>query len=105
MTDMWGDLVWAALADLKTRLMLVLPGILAMLTPTAAGFAGARVRGRGRPRPRPPAGVRPPPPGPGGRRRPPPGGVAHRGRAPSSRRAEAAVPGAGTHRVLERAGA
>jgi hypothetical protein len=25
MTDMWGDLVWAALADLKTRLMLVLP--------------------------------------------------------------------------------
>ena len=23
MTDMWGDLVWAALADLKTRLIIV----------------------------------------------------------------------------------
>ena len=41
MTDMWGDLVWTALADLKTRLLLVLPGILAMLTLTAVGLAAA----------------------------------------------------------------
>ncbi len=46
MTDMWGDLVWAALADLKTRLMLVLPGILAMLTLAAVGLAGAWVSAR-----------------------------------------------------------
>src|SRR4026209_2378408 len=46
MTDMWGDLVWAALADLKTRLMLVLPGILAMLTLTAVGFAAAWIGAR-----------------------------------------------------------
>lgn len=39
MTDMWGDLVWAALADLKTRLMLVLPGILAMITLAVVGLA------------------------------------------------------------------
>ena len=46
MTDMWGDLVWAALADLKTRLMLVLPGILAMLTLAAVGLARAWVSAR-----------------------------------------------------------
>jgi hypothetical protein len=41
MTDMWGDLVWAALADLQTRLVLMLPGVLAMLTLAVVGFAGA----------------------------------------------------------------
>jgi hypothetical protein len=41
MTDMWGDLVWAALADLQTRLLLVLPGILAMLTLAVVGLVGA----------------------------------------------------------------
>jgi hypothetical protein len=46
MTDMWGDLVWAALEDLKTRLTLVLPGILAMLTIAAVGFAAAWVGAR-----------------------------------------------------------
>ncbi len=46
MTDMWSDLVWAALADLKTRLMLVLPGILAMLTLAAVGLAGAWISAR-----------------------------------------------------------
>src|SRR4029453_1260298 len=46
MTDMWGDLVWAALADLKMRLMLVLPGILAMLTLTAVGLAAAWIGAR-----------------------------------------------------------
>jgi len=39
MTDMWGDLVWAALRNLGERLSLVLPGILAMLTLTAIGLA------------------------------------------------------------------
>ena len=38
--------MWAALADLKTRLMLVLPGILAMLTLAAVGLAGAWVSAR-----------------------------------------------------------
>ena len=46
MTDMWGDLVWAALADLKTRLMLVLPGILAMLTLAIVGLALAWISAR-----------------------------------------------------------
>src|SRR5258706_2649831 len=46
MTDMWGDLVWAALADLKTRLVLVMPGILAMLTLAVVGLVGAWVRPR-----------------------------------------------------------
>jgi len=46
MTDMWGDLVWAALADLKTRLILVLPGILAMLTLAVVGLVGAWIAAR-----------------------------------------------------------
>ena len=46
MTDMWGDLVWAALADLKTRLVLVMPGILAMLTLAVVGLAGAWIAAR-----------------------------------------------------------
>src|SRR5258706_15159941 len=46
MTDMWGDLVWAALADLKTRLVLVMPGILAMLTLAVVGLVGARIAAR-----------------------------------------------------------
>src|SRR4026207_786524 len=46
MTDMWGDLVWAALADLKTRLMLVLPRILAMLTLAIVGLALAWISAR-----------------------------------------------------------
>jgi hypothetical protein len=46
MTDIWGDLVWAALADLKTRLVLVLPGILAMLTLAVVGLAGAWIAAR-----------------------------------------------------------
>ena len=41
MTDMWRELVWAALRDLAARLMLVLPGILAMLTLAAVGLVGA----------------------------------------------------------------
>src|SRR5216683_1393323 len=46
MTDIWGDLVWAALADLKTRLVLVLPGVLAMLTLAVVGLAGAWIAAR-----------------------------------------------------------
>src|SRR6266404_3924233 len=46
MTDMWGDLVWAALADLKMRLLLVLPGVLAMLTLAVVGLTGAWIAAR-----------------------------------------------------------
>ena len=46
MTDMWGDLVWAALRNLGDRLSLVLPGILAMLTLTAIGLALAWIIAR-----------------------------------------------------------
>ncbi len=46
MTDMWGDLVWAALRNLGDRLSLVLPGILAMLTLAAIGLALAWIIAR-----------------------------------------------------------
>ena len=46
MADMWGDLVWAALRNLGDRLMLVLPGVLAMLTLAAIGLALAWVIAR-----------------------------------------------------------
>lgn len=46
MTDMWGDLVWAALSNLGDRLALVLPGVLAMLTLAALGLAAAWVVAR-----------------------------------------------------------
>jgi len=92
MTDMWGDLVWAALADLKTRLMLVLPGILAMLTLAAVGLAGAWV-----------SAPRRPPTGAGGGLRSPRGGVGHRGRSQPRGGAQAALTGAGAGRLLERA--
>jgi hypothetical protein len=46
MTDRWSDLVWAALRDLAARLVLVLPGILAMLTLIIVGIAGAWVVAR-----------------------------------------------------------
>jgi hypothetical protein len=46
MTNMWSDLVWAALRDLAARLVLVLPAILAMLTLTIVGIAGAWVVAR-----------------------------------------------------------
>src|SRR5262245_48667226 len=39
MTETWGDLVWAALSDLKIRLLAILPAVLAMLTLIAVGFA------------------------------------------------------------------
>lgn len=38
MTEMWSGLVWAALHDLKSRLMAALPSMLAMLTLAAAGL-------------------------------------------------------------------
>lgn len=46
MTDIWSDLVWAALSDLKTRLILVLPGILAMATLAIVGLVGAWIAAR-----------------------------------------------------------
>jgi len=46
MTDVWRELVWAALRDLATRLLLVLPGVLAMLTLAAGGLVGAWVVAR-----------------------------------------------------------
>lgn len=43
MAEMWSGLVWAALQDLKTRLLAVLPSILAMLTLAAVGLVLAWV--------------------------------------------------------------
>jgi hypothetical protein len=38
MTETWSDLVWAALSDLRFRLISILPAVLAMLTLIAVGF-------------------------------------------------------------------
>jgi hypothetical protein len=46
MTDAWGDLVWAAISNLNDRLILVAPGVLAMLTLAAVGLAGGWVIAR-----------------------------------------------------------
>src|SRR5712692_6121165 len=46
MTDAWGDLVWAAISNLNARLILVGPGVLAMLTLAAVGLAGGWVIAR-----------------------------------------------------------
>jgi hypothetical protein len=46
MTDVWSDLVWKALNDVNARLILVLPGILAMATLVAVGLAGGWLAGR-----------------------------------------------------------
>ena len=43
MAEMWSELVWAALRDLNTRLVAVLPSILAMLTLAAVGLVAAWV--------------------------------------------------------------
>src|SRR5262249_55385320 len=43
MTETWGDLVWAALFDLKLRVIAILPAVLAMLTLLAVGLALAWV--------------------------------------------------------------
>ena len=43
MTEMWSGLVWAALQDLKLRLMTALPSLLAMLTLAAVGLVLAWV--------------------------------------------------------------
>mgnify|MGYP003694279195 CR=1 FL=1 len=43
MAEMWSDLVWAALRDLNTRLVAVLPSVLAMLTLAAVGLVAAWV--------------------------------------------------------------
>ena len=43
MAEMWSGLVWAALRDLNTRLVAVLPSILAMLTLAAVGLVAAWV--------------------------------------------------------------
>jgi hypothetical protein len=46
MTDMWTDLVWAALLDLKMRLIIVAPAVLAMLTLAVVGLVGAWIAAR-----------------------------------------------------------
>jgi hypothetical protein len=46
MTDTWTDLVWQALRDVNARLILVLPGILAMATLVAVGLVGGWLAGR-----------------------------------------------------------
>jgi Mechanosensitive ion channel, conserved TM helix len=46
MTDMWGDLVWGALADLKTRLAAALPSVLALLTLVIGGLMLAWLSGK-----------------------------------------------------------
>jgi hypothetical protein len=46
MTDTWTDLVWKALHDVDVRLMLILPGILAMTTLFAVGLIGGWLAGR-----------------------------------------------------------
>ncbi|HKZ05903.1 MAG TPA: hypothetical protein VJU81_10575 [Methylomirabilota bacterium] len=46
MTDLWGDLVWGALADLKTRLATALPSVLALLTLVVGGLVIGWVAGK-----------------------------------------------------------
>jgi hypothetical protein len=46
MTDMWGDLVWGALADLNARLVAALPSLLALVTLVLGGLVLAWVAGK-----------------------------------------------------------
>jgi hypothetical protein len=46
MTDLWGDLVWSALADFKARLVAALPSVLALLTLVLGGLVIAWVAGK-----------------------------------------------------------
>ena len=46
MTDMWSDLVWTAIHNVTSRLIVILPGILAMATLAALGLAVGWVMGR-----------------------------------------------------------
>jgi len=46
MTDMWGDLVWGALADLNARLVAVLPSLLALVTLVVGGLVLAWLAGK-----------------------------------------------------------
>jgi len=46
MANMWSDLVWGALRDLSARILLVLPGILALITLAAVGLAVAWILAR-----------------------------------------------------------
>ena len=46
MTDMWSDLVWTAIHNVTSRLIIILPGILAMVTLAALGLVGGWVIGR-----------------------------------------------------------
>lgn len=46
MTDMWSDLVWTAIHDVTSRLIVILPGLLAMATLAAVGLAVGWVVGR-----------------------------------------------------------
>jgi hypothetical protein len=46
MTDMWSDLVWTAIHNVTSRLLVILPGLLAMVTFAAVGLAAGWVIGR-----------------------------------------------------------
>ena len=46
MANTWTDLVWKALSDVNARLILILPGVLAMATLAAVGLAVGWVAGR-----------------------------------------------------------
>ncbi len=46
MTDLWGDLVWSALADFKARLVAALPSVLALLTLVLGGLILAWLAGK-----------------------------------------------------------
>lgn len=46
MTDMWGDLVWGALADLNARLAAALPSLLALATLVLGGLVLAWLAGK-----------------------------------------------------------
>src|SRR5262252_3555400 len=46
MTDTWSDLMWTAVHNVTSRLIVILPGLLAMLTLAAIGLGGGWLIGR-----------------------------------------------------------
>ena len=46
MTDMWSDLMWTAIHNVTARLVIILPGLLAILTLSAIGLVGGWLIGR-----------------------------------------------------------
>src|SRR5262249_8689953 len=46
MTDTWSDLMWTAVQNVTARLVIILPGLLAILTLSAIGLVGGWLIGR-----------------------------------------------------------